>query len=31
MSNDRTDWLGAFCVIAAVLGFVAAMLVTGGW
>lgn len=28
--NDRTDWLGAACVVAVVLGFVAAMLVTGG-
>ena len=28
--SDRTDWLGAFCVIAAVLGFVAAMLFVGG-
>ena len=29
--NDRTDWLGAACVGAAVLGFVAGMLVVGVW
>ncbi len=31
MTNDRTDWIGAACVVAAVLGFVAGMLVVGVW
>ncbi len=30
MTNDRTDWLGAALVVAAVIGFVLGMLVTGG-
>lgn len=29
--TDRTDWIGAACVVAAVLGFVAGMLVVGVW
>lgn len=29
--SDRTDWIGAACVVAAVLGFVAGMLVVGVW